>query len=195
MIIIGIDPGASGGIAQLKQQGASWRPSAIPMPETEKDIADHLWGFYLAAQKDEIEIICFLEHIQPMPIIKRHKTPSGEIREEVNPGLNQIGNFMKHYGFLRGCLITIGIELEDIRPQKWQKLLGCMTRGNKNISKQKAMQLFPQLRITHGTADSLCIAEAGRQIRMGLSARPLFDRSMNPKDMPAPWAKVRSVPF
>jgi hypothetical protein len=177
MIILGIDPGVSGGIAKLKKQSELWVPSAIQMPGTERTISDHLWKLYAEAQKEEIEILAFLEHVQPMPIIKRTKTPAGDMREEVNPGLNQIGNFMKGYGFLRGCLITIGIPLEDIRPQAWQKMLGCMTKGNKNISKAKAQQTFPQLRITHAIADCLLIAECGRRIRMGLSAGALFENS------------------
>jgi hypothetical protein len=187
VIVIGIDPGMSGGIAKLKRDGARWYPSAIGMPATEKDIADHLWTMQEEAQKDEIEIIAFLEHIQPMPIIKRSKGPKGETREEVNPGLNQIGNFMKHYGFLRGCLITIGIPLEDIRPQAWQKLLGCMTRGNKNVSKGKAQQLFPTMQITHKIADALLIAEAGRKIRMGLSTGRLFEARVDERP---PWERT-----
>jgi hypothetical protein len=157
------------------------------MPSTEAAIADHLWTMQEEAQKEEIEIIAFLEHIQPMPIIKRSKGATGETREEVNPGLNQIGNFMKHYGFLRGCLIAIGITVEDIRPQAWQKLLGCMTRGNKNVSKVKAQQLFPTIQITHKIADALLIAEAGRKIRMGLSAGALFERAVD--DRP-PWERT-----
>lgn len=187
MLILGIDPGMAGGIAKLKLDGSRWCPSAINMPATEKGIADYLWAQYVIANDEQIEIICFLEHIQPMPIIKRKKTQTGETREEVNPGLNQIGNFMKHYGFLRGCLITIGIPVEDIRPQAWQKLLGCMTKGNKNISKGKAQQLFPTMRITHSIADALCIAEAGRKIRMGLSAGALFESS---KEKVMPWEKT-----
>src|SRR6185436_2616743 len=185
-IILGIDPGVSGGLARLKQDCGRWYPSAQPMPVTEKGIVDYLWSIQQEAQKEEIDLICFLEHIQPMPIIKRSKGPTGETREEVNPGLNQIGNFMKHYGFLRGCLISIGIPIEDIRPQAWQKLLGCMTRGNKNISKAKAQQLFPTVQVTHKIADALLIAEAGRKIRMGLSAGRLFEKAVD--DRP-PWEK------
>lgn len=192
MIIIGIDPGQAGGVAQLKQAGAGWRPSAIQMPDSEKKIADHLWALYQESVDEKVEIVCFLEQVQVMPAIRRTKTPTGETREEVNTGIVSTAKFMQGYGYLRGCLITIGIPVEDIRPQAWQKLLGCMTRGNKNISKAKAQQLFPQLSITHKVADALLIAEAGRQIRMGLAARPLFDRKVNPLDMPAPWSKVRA---
>jgi|GEM_PF-1935492 len=190
LVILGIDPGMSGGIAKLKQDGTSWYPSAQPMPATEASIVDCLWAFQKEAQEENLEIICFLEHIQPMPIIKRSKGPQGETREEVSPGLNQIGNFMKHYGFLRGCLMSIGIPVEDIRPQAWQKLLGCMTRGNKNVSKVKAQEMFPTIQVTHRIADSLLIAEAGRKIRMGLSAGALFESST---EKVMPWEKRATI--
>lgn len=175
MIIVGIDPGQSGGIATLREVRGSWIPFAISMPETERDVADYLWSVYQEAVNTETELIVFLEHVQPMPAIRRVKGPQGEIRQEVNAGIVSTAKFMQGYGYLRGCLITIGITLEDVRPQAWQKLIGCLTRGNKNISKAKAQQLFPQLRITHATADSLLIAEYGRRVRMGLSAGALFE--------------------
>lgn len=177
MIIVGIDPGQSGGISKLKLDGPRWIPSAIAMPQTERDIADHLWSIYAEAKDSEVELIVFLEHVQPMPAIRRIKTPSGEIRQEVNAGVVSTAKFMQGYGFIRGCVITIGMTLEDVRPQAWQKLLGCMTRGNKNISKSKAQQLFPNLRITHATADCLLIGEYGRRVRLGLSAGVLFERT------------------
>jgi hypothetical protein len=191
VIIIGIDPGMSGGIAKLRDTGGSigtrWIPSAISMPATEKGIADHLWKLYQESVEEDIEIICFLEQVQVMPAIRRVKGPGGTVREEVNAGIVSTAKFMQGYGFLRGCLLTIGITVEDIRPQAWQKLLGCMTRGDKNVSKRKAQQLFPQSRVTHKTADALCIAEAGRIIRMGLSAGTLFEPK--PTEAVAPWER------
>ena len=186
MIVLGIDPGMSGGIAKLKQDGARWYPSASSMPSTEAAIVDHLWTLQEEAQKESVEILCFLEQVQVMPAIRRVKGPNGEKREEVNAGIVSTAKFMQGYGFLRGCLIAIGIPVEDIRPQAWQKLLGCMTRGNKNISKGKAQQLFPTIQITHKIADALLIAEAGRKIRMGLSAGALFEKAVD--DRP-PWEK------
>ena len=186
MIILGIDPGINGGIAKLKQHGSRWVPSAIQMPGTEKAIADYLWSMYLESKECGVEILCFLEQVQVMPAIRRIKTEKGEQRIEANPGIASTAKFMQGYGFLRGCLITIGIPVEDIRPQAWQKLLGCMTRGNKNVSKAKAQQIFPTLRITHAIADALLIAEAGRKIRMGLSGGALFDKK--PDSMP--WEKA-----
>lgn len=190
MIVLGVDPGQSGGIAKLKEVGADWVPSAIKMPETERDISDHLWSLYSESQTDGVEIICFLEQVQVMPAIRRIKGPGGTVREEVNAGIVSTAKFMQGYGFLRGCLITIGIQVEDVRPQAWQKALGCMTRGNKNVSKERCQRQFPQLRITHAIADSLLIAHFGKMARNGLSSGPLFTKPQ-PAEAAPPWGTAR----
>ena len=46
-------------------------------------------------------------------------------------------------------------------PQVWQKALGCMTGGDKNVTKRRAQELFPGHKITHATADALLIAHYG----------------------------------
>jgi hypothetical protein len=43
----------------------------------------------------------------------------------------------------------------------WQKSLGCLTHGDKNVSKAAAQRLFPGMKITHATADALLIAYYG----------------------------------
>lgn len=94
MIILGVDPGISGGIAKLKQDGPRWLSSAISMPGTEKAIADHLWSMYLEAKESDVEILCFLEQVQVMPAIRRIKTEKGEQRIEANPGIASTAKFM-----------------------------------------------------------------------------------------------------
>src|ERR1051325_6032543 len=106
MIILGIDPGMSGGIAKLKEDNGRWLPFARSMPATEAEIADHLWTIQEEAQQEKTEIICFLEQVQVMPAIRRVKGPNGERREEVNAGIVSTAKFMQGYGFLRGCLIS-----------------------------------------------------------------------------------------
>jgi hypothetical protein len=56
------------------------------------------------------------------------------------------------------AIVAAGIPFETVTPQKWQKTLGCLTKGDKNVSKRKAQELFPDIKITHAIADSLLIA-------------------------------------
>ena len=143
MIIIGIDPGQSGGIAWIQTALISPRVAGVAnMPETEHDICAHLRG--LAAAYGEPALVV-LELVTPMP----------------KQGLGSTWKFGQHYGMLRGILAALGWSHELIRPQRWQKALGCLTHGDKNITKAMAQRLFPGLTITHATADALLLAVYG----------------------------------
>jgi hypothetical protein len=39
-----------------------------------------------------------------------------------------------------------------------------MTKGDKNVTKRMAQQLYPDIKITHANADALLIHEYGKQI-------------------------------
>jgi Holliday junction resolvasome RuvABC endonuclease subunit len=136
-VIIGIDPGQAGGIAFIFDNGNA---EAHKMPETERDIYDLLEPSF------EGQFV-FLESVHSMP----------------GQGVSSTFKFGKGYGFLRGIICALKYPLHDVTPQAWQKALGCMSKGDKNTTKQKAQQLFPHLRITHATADALLIAEYGRR--------------------------------
>lgn len=68
-------------------------------------------------------------------------------------------------GLIRGALRTKGVQLYNVPPQLWQAKLDCMTGGDKNVSKRRAIELFPGIKITHKNADSLLIALYGRTLR------------------------------
>ena len=69
--------------------------------------------------------------------------------------------FGRGYGNIEMALTAAGIPFERVRPQVWQKALGCLTKGDKNITKRKAQELFPSIKVTHAIADSLLIANYG----------------------------------
>lgn len=137
-MIIGIDPGSSGGVAFIFENG---EVEAFKMPDTERDILD-----LLSSTGDEKPVV-FLEKVHTMK----------------GQGIASSGKFMQGYGLLRGIVTALKYPLYDVTPQKWQKSLSCLSGGNKNVTKQAAQQLFPQLKITHATADALLIAEYGRR--------------------------------
>lgn len=133
---IGIDPGAAGGIAAIKGGPLAW-----PMPETERDIWDLMK--YFAKEPSFIVI----ERVHSMP----------------KQGVASSFKFGMSYGALRMAIVASGIPFEDVTPQKWMKALGCLTGGDKNVTKQRAQSLFPKLKVTHKIADSLLIAEYCRR--------------------------------
>jgi crossover junction endodeoxyribonuclease RuvC len=141
MLFMGIDPGMSGGIGVIDI--VDNQPDAYAMPETEADTS------YLFAELKRHVVFCLIEKVHSMP----------------KQGVASSFKFGVNYGFLRGMLIGHGIPFGEVSPQKWQKAMECLTHGDKNISKARAQQLFPSLKITHATADALLIAEYCRRTR------------------------------
>jgi len=89
-------------------------------------------------------------------------------------GVSSTFKFGRGYGFLRGCLVALGIPFEDVTPQTWMRALNVPPR-RKNETKAQfkqrlrgvAQQLFPSEKITLATADALLIAEYCRRTSNG----------------------------
>ncbi len=78
-------------------------------------------------------------------------------------GVTSMFTFGMGYGGLRMALIAAAIPFVEVTPQSWQKAIGCLTQGDKNVSKAKAQQLFPTVKVTHAVADALLLAEWRRR--------------------------------
>jgi len=139
MTTIGIDPGVNGGIAWI----ADGKPCAEKMPDTLQD----LWELVRDIQSNG-PCHAFVEQVHSSPQM----------------GVVSSFSFGRGYGKLEMALTAAEIPFERVRPQVWQKAMGCMTRGDKNVSKRRAQELFPSIKITHAIADSLLIAEYGRRL-------------------------------
>lgn len=137
---IGIDPGKIGGISIIGPSGIK----AFKMPDTERDLWDLLES--LKTWQD-LPSIAMLEKVASSPQM----------------GVVSVFTFGRGYGALRMALTGLAIPFEDILPAKWQKGLGCLTGGDKNVSKSRAQQLFPGTKWTHATSDAALIAEWNRR--------------------------------
>lgn len=138
--VIGIDPGVGGGLAVVSADSHDARK----MPETERDLLDALvhWRDTLGART------AFIEFVRSSPQM----------------GVASAFTFGRGYGALRMAVIAAGLRLEEVHPLKWQKALSCRTGGDKNVSKRRAQELFPGVKVTHAIADALLIAEYGRRV-------------------------------
>lgn len=147
---IGIDPGQSGGIAFIPDNNPA-KAWAMKMPETLADLWYELskheprW-----AGVDGFTVHACLERVHSMP----------------GQGVASSFKFGQGFGHLEMALTASLIPFTYVTPQKWQKELGCLTGGNKSITKARAQQLFPHLKITHAIADSLLIAEYARRTQI-----------------------------
>lgn len=143
-ITIGIDPGANGGIAWIDYNG---KACVEKIPETLQD----LW-----------ELLCDITSYPKSSIDGRsYKAYIEQVASSPQMGVVSAFSFGRGYGNLEMALTAAGIPFERVRPQVWQKALGCMTKGDKNVSKSKAQELFPDRKVTHATADALLIAYYG----------------------------------
>lgn len=143
-LIIGIDPGAAGGIGVYSiTQGRLIM--AIKMPETPTDLLAFLKLHSLNSK-------CYLEKVGGIP----------------GNGANAMFNFGRGYGHLEMALLACRIPTETVTPQKWQKEFQLGGRGKtmsktewKNKLKAKAQQLFPTFNATLATCDAMLIALYG----------------------------------
>jgi hypothetical protein len=143
MLYIGIDPGLSGGIALVRGNGQVFRYNA--MPKTERDVWLTLADWKLFSGRAHATI----EFVSASPQM----------------GVTSAFTFGKGYGGLLMLLTALDIPFDQITPRKWQTAMGCLSGGDKNVTKRRAQQLFPKLTITHAIADALLLAEFCRRVR------------------------------
>jgi crossover junction endodeoxyribonuclease RuvC len=148
--IIGIDPGKSGGIAWI----TNGKPCVEKMPDTVQDVWELIQDIIHSGEPaDRLSKVCggmkaYIEQVHSSPQM----------------GVVSAFTFGNGFGHIEMALTAAGIPFERIRPAAWQKAMGCMTKGDKNISKRKAQELFPSMTVTHASADALLIAEYGRRV-------------------------------
>lgn len=154
MKYIGIDPGCKGGIAVLNQYSIRH----IETFSLEKiELSDVAFYFSEMRRQDEKAIV-YLEN---------PSLPPTNIKRESGTGANVQGytKLYRSLGQLEGICIAFGYIPELINPRTWQSRLGVLTGGNKNVTKNEAIKLFPfyakregVTRVTHDLADALLIA-------------------------------------
>ena len=182
-VILAIDPGASGGVA-VALYG---KTVCHAMPATQGDVLALIRELKLAADVEGATCECVLEEV------------NGFVGK-AQPGAAMF-KFGEGYGFLKGVVQTLGIKLELVRPQVWQKAFGLGPAARwgsktewKNKLKAEAQRRFPHLRVTLATADALLLLEwrMGRQTTEGTNLppcpEPLRSEASCPPQHPHPAA-------
>lgn len=143
ILFCGVDPGQSGGLSVLNEIGEPfWKPYSFK-DQTPHDISN------VFQELSQFDAICAFEKVHSMP----------------RQGVASSFKFGHNTGVLAGIITAFKIKHYYISPQGWQKEMGCLTGGDKNVSKAMAQRLFPKLTVTHDIADSLIIAEYCRRTR------------------------------
>ena len=142
-IYIGIDPGINGGIATINNNFVQ----AYKMPQTIRDLWELIHEIKSTAELENYSITAALESVWSSPQM----------------GVKSAFTFGNGFGHLEMALTALGVPYERVRPQAWQKAMGCLTKGDKNVSKRRAQELFPAIKVTHAIADALLIGEYARR--------------------------------
>lgn len=159
--IIGIDPGKSGGIVMLDEDGEV--VSCVKMPETPRDLYEHLVGLVSHAAS------CGSQMSEPMVYVYIEKV--GGIPGQ---GASSAFSFGRGCGHLEMALLALKLRTNYVTPQKWQKMYqvgsssitkstAAEKKEHKLKLKTKAQSLFPEQKVTNATCDALLIAEYGRK--------------------------------
>lgn len=173
--IIGIDPGANGGIVK-------WAPNeklvAIKMPKDLKDIGD-----YLTYVKSISSPIVFIEKlgVRPDDIMADYTG--------VNMGkLYRIQKMIANYEHLKAIITVSGVPYVMVHPMKWQNTLHLRKKSRipesksdrKHRYQQTAKMLYPELKATLWNSDATLIMHFGRYV---LKNDPEWVRQNLPKNL------------
>jgi crossover junction endodeoxyribonuclease RuvC len=129
MVILGIDPGASGALVFLDSETQRLTVYDMPVVEVKRGtgIKRHVSAQLLAAVFADIQPdAAFLEQVGAMP----------------GQGVSSMFAFGRAAGVVEGVIAAIGIPLNFVTPQTWQKAMA--VRGGKDGSRMRAAELFPK---------------------------------------------------
>ena len=154
--IIGIDPGASGGLAVF-QPGKLTR--AVKMPKNIQSLRD-----FLAYYAENFRPVVFLEKLSVRPDDVKVEG------EQANLGkLFRVQKMMENYYELKTIIETAGIPFIQVHPVKWQTSLKLRKLGSKEEKRDRkkryqrhAAGLYPEVKVTLWNADALLIMHFGR---------------------------------
>ena len=159
--IIGIDPGANGGLAVYIKDRSRTILDVAKMPKDLSDLRD-FFGYY----KENYNPIVFLEKLSVRP------DDITADSEGVRMGkLYRIQKLMANYEHLKAILETTGVPYVLVHPCKWASYLKLRKIGSqetkvdrKNRYKRFAEKNYPDIKVTLWNADALLIMHFGRYV-------------------------------
>lgn len=149
MYFIGIDPGKSGALAVIDDEGYVLNTNTF-------DENDYVAVLSEMSSAGNVKVV--LEHVGAMP----------------GQGSVSMFNFGANFGFIKGLLAANNLPYELVRPQKWKRMFSCTS--DKNTSVEVAHRLFPNVDLRRttrcskphdGMAEALLMAEYCRRTNLG----------------------------
>ena len=180
MIFVAIDPGLSGAVAALDENG-----NIIALQETPtllvKKGKKNRHVYVPSAMKclleplKQISLVCITERnpLTQLPITDGDYEPVLLTLENVHAmpgqGVTSMFSMGRGLGLWEGIAITLGFPLQYVEPVVWKRAMQIPTGSGKGASVVRAAQLFPTAGLRYknedGKADALLIAEYARRQR------------------------------
>lgn len=149
MVILGIDPGCSGALVLITEQG--WYIDHLNMPTIKVGTKSRVNGAAAAAWLRQYQINeAFLEQVGAMP----------------GQGTASMFTFGHAAGVAEGLLQGLNIPYTLVTPQAWKKAAG-LIGSDKDAARSRAIQLYPELRFLDAKAKGQAIADALLIARFG----------------------------
>ena len=144
-IILGIDPGKMGAIAIIKGK----KVTAYKFPKELEDLSVIVKMYVDKYKTEDIKVL--IEHVHAFPTDSRPSAFS----------------FGRNLGHWEGVLSTFELEIDTVAPRTWQSFYDIPVIKNKHERKHwlknKALELFPHLKITLANCDALLIANYAKE--------------------------------
>lgn len=144
--IIGIDPGANGGVSVY----ADGRVTAIKMPRNVALLSDAL-----AYYRQNFRAVAFVEKLA----IRHDDLQGGKVF--------RIRKMIANQEQLKAVLSLCGLDICEVHPLTWQSRLGLRKVGEEKAERKRrykdvASGLYPQVKVTMWNCDALLIMRYGR---------------------------------
>ncbi len=150
-IIIGIDPGLTGGIAVLDSKSKELISLAdMPViPEGgRKKVSGHGLATIIGGYGRQQVAMVYLEKVGARP----------------GQGVVSMFNFGRSYGAVEATIAVLGLPLTYVAPQSWKRAAGLL-RADKDASRGRVLDLYPNADVHRkkdtGRADAVLIALFG----------------------------------
>jgi len=159
--VIGIDPGAAGGIAVFVPGKYRALVSTIKMPKDVAELRD-----FLLYYRDNFKPIVFLEKLSVRPddvIVQGDRAAMGK--------LYRIQRMMANYEHLKAIIEAVGIPYVMVHPLSWQTKLKLRERNSsireskeerKHRYQRTAATLYPEVKATLWNSDAMLLMHFGR---------------------------------
>lgn len=156
-MIFGIDPGVTGAIVALNNDGTMHKHIPMPALKTDADKRSRIDGSQIADFMREYHgqrNTATVEHVGPMP----------------TDGATNAFTFGHGAGIIEGVLQALEIPYTKVRPQAWKKGTGLIGK-DKDAARLKAIELYPGLKVLdfkgkgQAVADAIFIARFGHGLQ------------------------------